>query len=307
MSYQDFPAQSPVNRAPAIASSTLSPVDASLIEDELATATGPEISLEAAAVTVMDKTISVKTRHAIAPYAYDTSGMLIKKYFGVLDAVDSSGARILSKKRAKTLLRKRARERLHGAAPTDEAIAQAAAAMATGSRMSMAQTANLIMSKNVLRKQLHVLAPYAFDPQGRLRREYAEVLDAVDHSGARIIPPKKAKTLASNLQKHPPKTKVQWTGPRKSMAELVNVILNKHITRAQRQGIAPYAFNSQGRLYKEYHYILYAVDSSGAPIFSEEKANSLRMNVQRDQRRASNRAAKELSRTYGEAMTMEQP
>lgn len=71
---------------------------------------------------VMDKKISREQRHEMAPYAFSLKGTVYKDYIGILDAVDRSGARIVSEKKAKTLGAYLQRKRLRHSSQSAEDV-----------------------------------------------------------------------------------------------------------------------------------------------------------------------------------------
>lgn len=98
------------------------PADGKAVFKKAALETGPRMGLRELANMVMDKKISREQRHEMAPYAFSLKGTVYKDYIGILDAVDRSGARIVSEKKAKTLGAYLQRKRLRHSSQSAEDV-----------------------------------------------------------------------------------------------------------------------------------------------------------------------------------------
>jgi len=173
------------------------PADGKRASKKAALATGPRMGLADLAYLALNENVPRAQRHEMAPYAYSPRGILYNEYFGVVDAVDYSGMRILSKEKARTLVHNTEQERHRLLGPEYIKMHQKKVIKTTGtiSPAELAELARLVMNKKIKRKQRHEMAPYAFSPKGYLYAQYLGVLDALDDSGVRILSEKKAKTL----------------------------------------------------------------------------------------------------------------
>ncbi|MCJ1249719.1 hypothetical protein MMC30_006945 [Trapelia coarctata] len=153
--------QTSPNHSHALATGTISPVDAAMIEGEAEAGTGPHMSM-------------------------------------AKDTMDASGKRILSDEEADTSVRKHSENEGRNAGGPGPKVpsVRRKAVLATGPRMGHAELAYMAMDGSVSREQRHERAPYAFSPRGYLYKAYFGVLDVVDDAGVRIVSEKKAVTLA---------------------------------------------------------------------------------------------------------------
>jgi len=279
--------QSSPHHSQAITNGSISPEDAAMIEGEPDGGTGPRMSMEALAILAANTQLTRKQRHDIAPYAFGPTGHLYKPYLGIIDAVDASGKRILTEEKADAFMKKRKEKPLGSSSGTKNGKrVKRKDALATGPRIGHAELAYMAMDTSISREQRHVLAPYAYSPRGILYNEYLGVIDAVDLTGTKILPEKKAKTLVHNFSQErarfppPPDTRTIQRKPAKlippaELEELANLAMGKGLTRKQRHERAPDAFSPKGYLYMDHLAVLNAVDHEGNRIVSEKKAKTL--------------------------------